>query len=197
MSLKTAERPIQHIGAKKNVPFAKPITWEYFKNRYLSREDNFTYEWVNGYVEKTKRTIDYKQILILRNLMNLFSSLLIAGKVNGLLASEIDTFFVENHRRPDICYLTDQQMYEAAADIPPVPKFVIEVISNNDKMKRVQEKMVNYWDAEVEVIWHIFPDLKHVHIYHGKKMTVLMNDELCSAAPILPDFIISVNDIFA
>ena len=36
----------------------KKISWETFKNRYLSREDDFMYEWVNGYVEKTKRSIN-------------------------------------------------------------------------------------------------------------------------------------------
>lgn len=31
----------------------KLISWEAFEKKYLSREDRFKYEWVNGTVEKT------------------------------------------------------------------------------------------------------------------------------------------------
>lgn len=34
------------------------ISWEDFKRKYLSREDGYKYEWVNGAVEKTKRSMD-------------------------------------------------------------------------------------------------------------------------------------------
>ena len=118
------------------------------------------------------------------------------GKITGRLAGEIDTFFSESHRHPDVCCLTNEQMKAGKHCIPPVPEFVFEIISNNDKMKRVQEKMLDYWRAKVPVIWHIFPDLQVIHVYNGKNMVVCMSDDLCCAAPVLPDFIISVNDIF-
>jgi Uma2 family endonuclease len=191
-----AELPKQVTTHPNGSKPTKPITWEAFKSRYLSREDGYTYEWVNGQVEKTKRSMDYTQVFILDNLLNYFEQLKMEGKVTGRLAGEIDTFFSESHRRPDICYLTNEQMRAAKDGIPPVPSFVVEVISNNDKMKRVQEKMLDYWRADVPVIWHIFPDLQIVHVYHGKKMTVLMGDEVCSAAPILSDFSMTVKDIF-
>jgi Uma2 family endonuclease len=192
----TAEMPTLAMTPRNGSKPTKPITWEAFKNRYLSREDGYTYEWVNGQVEKTKRSMDYTQVFIVQNLMNHFISLLASGKVAGMLSSEVDTFFSESHRRPDMCYLTNEQIRAAKDGIPPVPSFVVEIISNNDKMKRVQEKMLDYWRADVPVIWHIFPDLHIVHVYHGKKMTVLMGDEVCSAAPILADFSMTVNDIF-
>jgi Uma2 family endonuclease len=174
----------------------KPLTWETFKSRYLSREDGYTYEFVNGQVEKTKRSMDYTQVFITQNLMTHFISLLTSGKVKGMLSSEVDTFFSESHRRPDMCYLTNEQIRLGKIGIPPVPQFVVEIISNNDKMKRVEEKMLDYWRAEVPVIWHIYPDLQVIHVYNGKNMVVCMGDDLCSAAPVLPDFVMSVNDIF-
>jgi Uma2 family endonuclease len=191
-----AEMPTKAKTPQNGATQPKPMTWETFKSRYLSREDGYTYEWVNGQVEKTKRSMDYTQVFIVQNLMNHFISLLNSGKITGLLSSEVDTFFSESHRRPDMCYLTNEQIRAAKNGLPPVPSFVIEIISDNDKMKRVQKKMLDYWRAEVPVIWHIYPDLEIVHVYHGKKMTVFMKDEICSAAPILPDFAMSVNDIF-
>ena len=190
----TATAGLQIKTAKPQSP--KKITWDAFKRRYLSRDDAYTYEWVNGQVEKTERTMDYSQIFIINNLLNFFDELKGQGKIKGRLAGEIDTFFAENHRRPDMCYLTDEQIKDSRNGVAPVPAFVIEIISNNDKSKRVQKKMLDYWRAEVSVIWHIFPDIEMVHVYHGKNMTVLMGDEICSAAPVLPDFILSVKDIF-
>ena len=188
----TAVLPIKI--AKPQPP--KTIAWDAFKRRYLSRDDTYTYEWVNGQVEKTKRSMDYSQVFIMDNLLNFFEQLKNSGKVSGRLAGEIDIFFSNNHRRPDICYLSQDQIRASRTGTAPVPDFVIEIISNNDKMKNVQLKMLDYWRAKVPVIWHIFPDIEMVHVYQGKKMTVLMGDEICSAAPILPDFALSVATIF-
>jgi Uma2 family endonuclease len=191
-----AEMPIKVQTPQNGSKPTKPLTWETFKSRYLSREDGYTYEFVNGHVEKTKRSMDYTQVFILDNLLNYFEQLKMQGKTTGRLAGEIDTFFSDSHRRPDVCYLTNEQMKAGRHGFPPVPEFVVEIISNNDKMKRVEEKMLDYWRAEVPVIWHIYPDLQVIHVYNGKNMVVCMGDDLCSAAPVLPDFIMSVNDIF-
>ena len=96
----------------------------------------------------------------------------------------------------DVCVSTDSLLCNGGIDVISCTVSVQEIISNNDKMKRVQKKMLDYWRAEVPVIWHVFPDLEIVHIYHGKTMTVLMGDEICSAAPVLPDFALTVKDIF-
>jgi len=48
----------------------------------------------------------------------------------------------------------------------------------------------------VQVIWHLYPELEEVHIYHGKQVTICSGDDLCSAAPVLPAFELSVAAIF-
>ncbi len=116
-------------GAK--VP--KKITWEEFQRKYLSREDNFKYEWVNGEVIKTQRTMDYSQFYIVKNLQAFFRNLLSTNKVHGELITEGDTFFLGNHRRPDIAWFTDEQIALAKDGVKPVPQFIIEVISKKDQ----------------------------------------------------------------
>ena len=143
MSTALIEKEISKKNEKLIQGLSKPISWESFKNRYLSREDGYTYEWVNGQVEKTKRSMDYKQVFILDNLLNLFDLLKGQNKIDGRLTGEIDTFFKGNHRRPDICYLTSQQIKDTKKGIIPVPAFVIEIISNNDKMKKAQKKLLD------------------------------------------------------
>lgn len=181
---------------KEKETTAKYISWRDFQRRYLTREDKYRYEWLNGVVEKTEQTMDQTQLRILKNLLKFFTLLEIEGKVNGVLGPETDTFFKQNHRRPDFAYFSEEQIDRADLGENQLPLFVIEVISTNDGMNRVHRKMNDYWNAGVEVIWHILPLLQEVHVYHGRNMVVCKGEDLCSAAPVIPAFEISVNDIF-
>ncbi|MEK7256710.1 MAG: hypothetical protein AAB316_18290, partial [Bacteroidota bacterium] len=81
----------------------KRISWEEFERRYLSREDKFKYEWVDGLVEKTERTMNQYQTHIATNLVRFFFELFTQKKVTGRLSEETDTFFLPKaHRRPDL-----------------------------------------------------------------------------------------------
>ncbi len=177
------------------------ISWAEFKTRYLNRDDGYKYEWVNGTIEKTKRAMDQNQYFILKNLRNLFEKLRFQGIIKGGFEAEIDTFFLEAvHRRPDISYFSDAQEKGMAHGEKQVPKFVVEIISDNDQMNRVHKKMQNYRDADVQVVWHIFPQLQEVHVYNGQnleQMLVCKGENLVSASPILNEFSMSVNDIFS
>jgi Uma2 family endonuclease len=171
----------------------RPITWETFKKVYLEREDGFKYEWVDGYVEKTQRTMDKKQFFIQWNLSEFLTSL----KVGGLLIAEGDNFFSGKHRRPDIAYYTHEQIRLAQNDAANkvVPQFVIEVISTNDQMNKAVEKMKNYRAAEVPIVWQIFPLQHEIHVYRGKQMTVCVGDDICSAEPVIAGFKMTVNEV--
>ena len=193
---------MQSVALKERVIASKMptyISWEAFQRRYLSREDAYKYEWLNGIVEKTKLTLGYTQFYIAQNLCNYFESLRFKNRIDGLLIIKGDVFFLEKHRRPDIAFFTNQQIEAAADGINPVPKFVIEIISNTDAINRVNKKMQNYRDADVEVVWHIFPQSQEVHIYGGENLDTVhikRGDMICSVNPTLPDFNMSVSDIF-
>ena len=174
----------------------KRISWEAFKADYLEREDGFKYEWVNGTVEKTPRSMNRKQFYIVVNLLRYFEQLYSNGKVSGSLLPEGDTFFGENHRRPDVAYYTDEQSESAADDNTAEPQFVIEIISTTDEMNRIHKKMRDYRASKIPVVWHIFPELQEVHVFHGRKSEVYIAGDICSADPVLPQFQLSVNAIF-
>jgi Uma2 family endonuclease len=176
------------------------ISWELFQQKYLTREDNFKYEWVDGLVVKTVRGIDKSQLYILHNLQAFFRQLQNNGKIEGDLIAEPDLFFLSNHRRPDIAWLTQQQIYNLAEpEAYEVPRFLIEIVSTNDQINKVKAKMINYAEAGVEVVWQVFPAHRQVDVYSGTflhQMTVCRENDICTAAPTLPDFQLSVNEIF-
>lgn len=175
------------------------ITWEAFQREYLSREDGYTYEWLNGKVERTPNTTNAAQLYILNNLLNFFMRLKFQGQLSGQLMPESDLFFGDHHRRPEVCWLTDPQINALAEGEYEAPAFVIEVISNHDEMNTVVGKMQDYRAAGVQVVWHILPNHGEVHVYKGKaleEMKVCKGNDICSAAPILADFELPASEIF-
>lgn len=142
--------------------------------------------------------MDKTQLYILRTIQNFFYTQKSKGKVDGNLVSEPDLFFLEHHRRPDIAWLTDAEIDQLTYDSKDVPAFVIEVISTNDQINRVERKMDDYRAAGVQVVWNVFPQLGKVHVYAGEKlnrMEVLEGLQICSATPVLEGFEISVDEL--
>lgn len=65
-------------------------------------------------------------------------------------------------------------------------------------MNLIHRKMLDYQAAGVQVVWHLFPLLDIAHVYSGvqlSSMRVCKGDQLCSAAPVLPDFELPVSAI--
>lgn len=154
---------------------------------------------MGGAVIKTKRTRDYKQIFIFGTLDDFFQKLKHQGKVSGKLITEVDTFFLKNHRRPDIAWFSDEQISMAKDGTAPVPKFVVEIISTKDQMNLVEDKMEDYRLAGVQVVWQVFPQFEKIHVYGGthlNQMTVCRGEELCAAAPALPEFMMAAGEVF-
>lgn len=96
-----------------------------------------------------------------------------------------------------MAYVSIEQIQQAKKEINPLPKFIIEIISKNDNINRVVKKLENYFSADVQIIWHIFPKEELVHVYENSKtMKICRDNDLCSAEPIIPGFVLSVKDIF-
>ena len=180
----------------KKKPAKKQISWETFQKKYLSREDKYKYEWVDGYVEKTPRAMDKNQSFLFDNLADLLDELKLKQTIKGRLISKVDVMFAGQHGRPDIAFFTKAQIAAGRKNEDITPQFVIEVISTTDQINRVHKKMEDYRKAKVKIVWQIFPELKQVHIYKGKKMQICEGKDICSAEEVIKGFKLSVNDLF-
>ena len=171
------------------------ISIEKFLEKYRKGKNGFKYEWNNGNIDKTGAT-SQGEIYIIENLMTSFFQ--IKPLPNGFLASEIETWTTDvQWRKPDMAYFTQAQIRLGKTNIKTIPPFVIEVISQFDPINVVNDKVIEYFNAGVEVVWHIFPNQKMVYVFTSvKHITVCTGDDICSADPALPDYKISVNDIF-
>ncbi len=174
------------------------ISLETFNRLYDNREDDYKYEWHNGIVEKTPRTMNRSQLLIVQRLTRLFLQTL-AFKQMGELEREVKMFLPKANRSriADLAFLTEDGVKEQDDIRPNISEFVIRIISKNDKANDIQEKLEEYFADGVKVVWRIFPKLNLVEVYTSPdSVTICRGATICSAAPVLPDFEIAAQDIF-
>jgi Uma2 family endonuclease len=80
---------------------------------------------------------------------------------------------------------------------PIAPDFVIELWSPSDSWTLLQQKMRDYLDNGVRLAWLIDPEQRRVHIYRpDQPVEMLENPSSVSADPLLPGFVLDLQDIF-
>ena len=159
-------------------------------------EDGYKYEWNDGEIIKFTG-MNKKQVYIYDILNRLFVN---KGCLElGTLVSEYDTMLTGiQMRRPEIAYLSKEQIEQTRAGVDVVPEFVIEILSESDNVNKVEEKVAEYFKAGVRVVWNIYLEQKVIYVYTSRReVKICIEDDVCSAKPVLPDFEISVSQIFA
>jgi Uma2 family endonuclease len=185
------------------VPIQKPkkqMTLDIFRRLYENKDDDwkYKYEWNNGLLEKTSRTMNKNQQAIVRRLLRLFLTTNAHKNMSELLA-EVEMFMPKNNRtrKPNMVLMTDKQIIDAEKDIDFVGDFVIEIVSKTDKAEDIYEKIKEYFDNGVKAVWEIYPKSQKVEVYtSANNMQFCRGNALCSAAPVLPDFNITANELF-
>lgn len=170
-----------------------PETFEEFQNWKIV--DGFKYEWFDGELIKFQK-MNKKQYFFFQVLMKL----LIDKNLHesGMLITEPDVNLTKTQmRRPDIAFFTNEQYKQGRERIDIIPEFVIEVISENDNVYKLEDKITEYFKAGVKVIWNILPNHECVYVYTSRKTVyICLEDDVCSASPVLPDFELTVNELF-
>src|SRR5262245_56801555 len=100
---------------------------------------------------------------------------------------------------PDVGYCLDATTYDEVepkwAETPPV--LAVEMLSPNDKMSQVNEKIADYLRAGVRVVWLADPELKTVTVYRrGHSHIVLKVADELAGGDDLPGFTCKVADFF-
>ncbi len=174
----------------------RKISIEAFLRRYRKGKPGIKYEFNNGIIEKSD-AMRFSEQYITLNMLNHFDKTLPAG--NGCkIVNELEVWTSENQfRKPDLSFITPEEIYAATQGNEPVPEFLIEVISKNDKINQVKNKVYEYFNSGVKVLWHIFPELKVVEVYHSpEKYETFSGDKICSAEPVVEGFNMKAQDIF-
>ena len=156
--------------------------------------DGYKYEWNDGELIKFSG-MNRKQVKIYDILNTIFIEKNY-WKVGTFVAEYDVQLSGLQMRRPDIVYLTKAQINEADRGENPIPEFVVEIISENDNINKVLAKIGEYYKAGVKIVWLIFPEEKEVHVYTSRReVKICIENDICSASPVLPDFEIGVDKL--
>jgi Uma2 family endonuclease len=105
-------------------------------------------------------------------------------------------------RVPDVSYLTNER-YQATEGIENqriwavVPSLVIEVISQGNSQKEMDDKLVEYFQRGVEEVWYVYPIPQTITIYYKLDEHITIDSRTTFAhSRLLPDLQFEVAEIF-
>lgn len=104
-------------------------------------------------------------------------------------------------RKPDVAFLSYSKWpanKRLGAFIKVAPELAIEVLSPNDVIKEVNDKVKDYLAAGVSTVWVVNEFRRYVEVHSSKEPPRIasLNDEL-TCEEILPGFRCQVSEIFA
>ena len=192
--------PINEKDNKEVQTFPKfdgvSMTLDEFQNWNPEIEAGIKYEWNNGIVEaEEKMKVD--ELYIYTNLVKAFQSR--SNFKMGYFISEVNIYLknLNKIRRPDIIFLNENDIQKSKSEIDLVPQFIIEIVSDSNSINEVETKIRDYFSSGVKIIWIILPIHKEVKVYKSiKEIKICLEDDICDVGDVIPDFYITVNEIF-
>jgi Uma2 family endonuclease len=124
-------------------------------------------------------------------------------KRKGYLVSNNSGVILERNpdtvRGPDLAYYEDVQHFD---DLPEkwgdtTPRLAVEVLSPNDSASYLTQKIQDYLDNGVEVVWVINPEMKTVGVYSKTGVQFLTEKQTLTGGDVLPGFRVKVAELFA
>jgi len=130
--------------------------------------------------------------------------IVIPGNLGAILDSEGMYRCFPSHpgrvRKPDVSFIRRERLPGGLVPIgitTIAPDLAIEVISPNDGYEEVDEKVADYFDAKIPLIWVVAPRTQTVLVYrHGGLSRRYSAAEELDADPVIPGFRVMVADFF-
>lgn len=160
------------------------------------------FELIDGIVQEKK--MGAENAVIQARLTILLGAVIMPANLGELLDSEcMFRCFPSNSkqvRKPDLSFIRRDRI--PAGGIPRGmctirPDLAVEVVSPNDAYEEVDEKIADYFDAGVPLIWVVTPKTRTVLVYQadGTAKRFRDTDDL-TADPLFPGFRVRIADLF-
>ncbi len=110
---------------------------------------------------------------------------------------------IDRDRRPDVAFVSYQR-WAKNRQIPGtgnawdvVPNLATEVVSPTDKVDDLEEKIAEYFQAGVQLVWVVFPQFKKIHVYSSlTQISMLSKGDTLDAGTIVPGFRLALTELF-
>lgn len=117
------------------------------------------------------------------------------GELGVLLPGRKSTLGVDvAYAAPDVVSVQDD---DESTLLEGVPTLVVEILSPNDSMKRIHEKVREYRTAGVSLVWVVDPDDRSVKVYRDNQPVESFNiTQRIPEHPAMPGFSPTVAELF-
>ncbi|XHX76417.1 MAG: Uma2 family endonuclease [Stenomitos frigidus ULC029] len=106
-----------------------------------------------------------------------------------------------NKRSPDVSFVAKERL--KGLKRPPrgffqgSPDLAVEILSPNNTVEEIHDKIVEYFENATQLVWVIHPDEKYVLVYHSPEPDrFLRAQDVLDGEAIVPDFAIAVAELF-
>jgi Uma2 family endonuclease len=181
----------------------KLYTVEEFFNYTTGRDEDKLFELVRGEIREVAGSVGKNTAMAMevgRHVGNFVKPRKL-GFVTGADGSYVlHKNFPDTVRIPDVGFISIARLPKLPDDsfIPIPPDLAIEVVSKSESGDDIREKIEDYLEHGVRMIWIIYPRTRLVDVYtqeHPAAVPHKLNDIL-DGGDVLPGFTLAVKDIF-
>ena len=166
----------------------------------LSDHEDRLYELVDGILlEKTVGLLESWIAMRIKRLLGNFADPRNLGFVTGeAVTFQLDLGLV---RIPDVSFISTDRMPGGRIPEEPVPlvvpDLVVEVISKSNTRKEIEEKLDEYFEKGVHLVWIMRPNLRVVDVYGNRdRFTRQTAASQLDGGEVLRGFTVAVSELF-
>lgn len=121
----------------------------------------------------------------------------------GIVCDSSTAFTLKNgnKRSPDVSFVSRDRL--KGLKRPPrgffqgSPDLAVEILSPNNTIEEIHEKVVEYFENDTRLVWVIHPDERYVLVYHSPEPDrFLRTGDVLAGEEIVPEFAIAVAELF-
>lgn len=108
----------------------------------------------------------------------------------------------ERLRGPDVVFVSHETMRRLGGNpkhgfMRGVPDLVAEIISPGDKIRDFNQKIRDYLDGGVKLVWAIYPDARYATAYRADNSAQIVRDtDYLDGEDVMPGFRMKLGDLF-
>jgi Uma2 family endonuclease len=158
------------------------------------------FELVNG--QLVERDMGFESGWVASLLAGLLSAHAVKHQVGGVSTEATYQCFADDPdrvRRPDISFIQKSRLRPEmlVGHVRVAPDLAIEVVSPNDLFYDVRQKVGEYLNAGVRLVWILNPDKGEVDVYRvDGTYQLLKNGDSLDGEDVVPGFVVPLAEIF-
>jgi Uma2 family endonuclease len=156
------------------------------------------YELVNGEVVAVSPT-GYTHGAIVRRIGASLGQFVDAHKLGDVVGGETGFWLTSTTMRAaDVAFISSEKLNtvtERDKYLPFAPDLAVEVVLPSDNAEDIESKVRLYLRAGTQIVWVIYPELRHAVVHHPDGTSKVVNDTL-AGEDVLPGLKIKVVNLF-